>query len=224
MNTLSVLFPFIIVAFFALVAFSIFRSPLDLNISIEKTGSSLFLMLSASWCAFTLKRCYTGKERSLSLYFLGKKIIRREILQKSEIRKRQEKVSSAGIGLDTVVQTLPLGLDIHRFMRAIFRHLMIRKIEGTFTFGLRNPAETGMIFGCFSAIRPLLVPCNRISLSMRPVFDKEILEGRIIAECRISQPLFIPVLMLRLAMRPHARRLIQRSITQRGGISVCTCP
>jgi hypothetical protein len=104
-------------------------------------------------------------------------------------------------------------------MRAILRHLSIRKIEGAFTVGLQNPADTGVAFGFFSAVRPLLVPCNRISLSMIPVFDREILEGHVRADFRISHPLFIPVLMLRLAMKPEARHLIRSVSSRKAGIA-----
>jgi hypothetical protein len=216
---LSILFPFIIIASLALVAFFIYRSPLDLQMVMERTSASTALMLSASWSALTVKSTYTGGEGSLSLFFLGKMVIRREISQKTETRKRQERISGSSIGLEPVLQILPLGSDMIRFMKAILRHLSIRKIEGAFTVGLQNPADTGVVFGFFSAIRPLLFPCNRISLSITPVFDREILEGHIMADFRISQPLFIPVLMLRLAMKPGARRLIRRVSSHTAGIA-----
>jgi hypothetical protein len=216
---LSILFPCIIIAFLALVAFLIYRAPLDLQIVLERTSTSTALMLSASWSAFTVKSTYAGGEGSLSLFFLKKKVIRREISQIPEIRKRREKVSGSSLGLEPVLQILPLGPDLIRFMRAILRHLSIRKIEGAFTVGLQNPADTGVVFGFFSAIRPLLFPCDRISLSMKPVFDREILECHGMADFRISQPLFIPVLLLRLAMKPHARRLIRSVSSHKAGIT-----
>jgi hypothetical protein len=212
---LSILFPFIIVAFLALVAFFVYRTPLDLQIGMERTGTGTALMLSARWSALTVKSTYTGGVGSLSLDFLGKTLIRRAISQKTEIRKPQERVSGPSIGLEPVLQILPLGSDMIRLMRAILRHLSIRKLEGAFTVGLQNPADTGVIFGLFSAIRPFLFSCNRCSLSMTPVFDREILEGHVTADFRISEPLFIPVLMLRLAMKPHARRLIRRVSSHR---------
>jgi hypothetical protein len=216
---LSILFPFIIVAFLALVAFFIYRSPLDLKIVMERTSTSTALMLSASWSALTVESTYTGGEGSLSLFFLGKMVIRREISQKTEIRKRQERVSGPSIGLEPVLRILPPGSDMVRFMRAILRHLSIRMIEGAFTVGLQNPADTGMVFGFFSAVRPLLFPCTRISLSMTPVFDREILEGRVMADLRIREPLFIPVLVLRLAMKPGTRRLIRKVSSRKAGIA-----
>lgn len=216
---LSILFPFIIIASLALVAFFIYRSPLDLQIAMERTSTSTALMLSASWSALTVKSTYIGGAGSLSLFFLGKMVIRREISQKTEIRKRQERVSGSSLSLEPPLQILPLVSDMIRFMRAILRHLSIRKIEGDFTVGLQNPADTGVVFGFFSAVRPLLFPCNRISLSMTPVFDREILEGQIMADFRISQPLFIPVLMLRLAMKPGTRRLIRKVSSHKEGIA-----
>jgi hypothetical protein len=216
----SVLFPFIIVATLALAAYLIYKCPLDLQIVIERTGTSTILMLSASWSALTLKSTYTGGEGSLSLFFLGKKMVQRDLFQKSEVRKRPERVSGADIGLDLSLQTLPPGSDLIRFLRAISRHLTIRRIEGAFSIGLQNPADTGVLFGCFAAIRPLLIPSDSISLSMNPVFDREILEGHVMADIRISEPLFMPVLMLRMAMTPRARRLIRRVSSRKAGIAV----
>jgi hypothetical protein len=217
MNTLSVIFPFIIVAFLALVAFFVYRSPLDLQIVFDRTSTSTALMLSASWSALTVRSTYTGGGGYLSLFFLGKRLIRREILHKTEILKRQERGAGSHIGLEPVLQILSMGSDMIRFVRAVLRHLSMRRLEGAFTVGLENPADTGMLFGSFSAIRPLLFPCNRISLAITPVFDREVLEGHIMADIRISRPLFIPVLLVRMATRPPARRLIRRVASHTAG-------
>lgn len=216
---LLVLFPFIIVGFLALLAFLIYRSPLDLQIVMERTGTSTVFMVSASWSVLMVKSTYIGRDESVSLFFLGKKIVRRELSKKSGVRKSQERVPGLQIWQDLLLQTLPLGSDVIRFLTALFHHMTLRQIEGTGTIGLQNPADTGMLFGCFSAVRPLVFPCNRISLSMEPVFDREILEGHVMADFRISQPLFIPVLMLRMAMKSPARRLIRRVSSHKAGIA-----
>lgn len=216
---LSVIFPFIIVLFLALVVFFIYRSPLDLQIVMERTGTSTGFRVSASWSVLTAKSTYIGGIGSVSLFFLGKKIIHRELSKKSGVLKSHGIVPGLQILQDHVFQTLLLGSDVLRFLTAIFHHLTVRRIEGTVTVGLRNPADTGILFGCFSAVRSLLFPCNRISLSMKPVFDREILEGHVMADFRISEPLFIPVLMFRLAMKPRARHLIRRVTAHREGIA-----
>jgi hypothetical protein len=216
---LSILFPFIIIASLALVAFLIYRSPLDLQIAMDRTGAGTLLLLSAKWSALSLKSTFSGGEGSLSLFFLGKSIIRRELARKPEVRKSPERVPGVRTGQDLLLQTLPLGPDMIRILKAVFRHLTIRQIEGDFTIGLQNPADTGMLFGGYSAIRPLLLPCHRISLSMKPVFDREILEGHLVADLRFSTPLCIPVLLLRLAAKPHTRRLIRRIASHPAGIA-----
>jgi hypothetical protein len=214
---LSFLFPFIMVAFIALAAFLIYRSPLDMQVVLKRTGTSTVLTLSASWSALTLESAIAGGEGSFSLFFLQKKIIRREVSQKSEVRKRSRTVPELFMGYD-LLQTIAPGWDMIRFLKAVFRHMTLRKIEGTFTVGLQNPADTGVLFGCFSAIRPFLLPCNRITLSIKPVFDREILEGHVMADFRISQPLFIPVLLLRMAMKPGAGHLIRKVSSHTAGI------
>lgn len=216
---LSILLPFIIVASLALVAFLIYRSPLDLQIALEWTGAGTLLLLSARWSALSLKSTFRGGEGSLSLFFLGKRMFRRELAQNPEIRKSPERGTAARTGPDLLLQTLPLVPDMIRILKAIFRHLTIRQIDGDFTIGLPNPADTGMLFGGYSAIRPLLLPCHRISLSMKPVFDREILEGHLVADVRLSRPLCIPVLLLRLAVKPRTRSLIRRFASHTAGIA-----
>jgi hypothetical protein len=216
---LLILFPFIIVGFLALLVFLIYRSPLDLKIVMERTGTSSGVIVSASWSVLTVESTYIGGIGFVSLFFLGKKIVRRELSKKSGVLKSQEKVPGLQSWKDLLLQTLPLGSDVIRFLTAIFHHVTIRQIEGAVTIGLRNPADTGMLFGCFSAVQPLLSPCNRISLSIKPVFEREILEGHVMADFRISHPLFIPVLLLRMAMKPHARRLIRGVSAHKAGIA-----
>jgi len=70
---LLVLFPFIIVGFLALLAFLIYRSPLDLQIVMERTGTSTVFMVSASWSVLMVKSTYIGRDGSVSLFSLEKK-------------------------------------------------------------------------------------------------------------------------------------------------------
>jgi len=215
---LSILLPFILVASLALVAFLIYRSPLDLQIALDWNGAGTLLLLSARWSAFSLKSTFRGREGSLCLSFLGKRIFRRERARKPEVRKSSGSVPGLYTGPDLLLQIPPLVPDMIRILKAVLRHLTIRQIEGDFTIGLRNPADTGMLFGGYAAIRPLLLPCHRISLSMKPVFDRQILEGYLVADLRLNRPLCIPVLLLRLAAKPRTRRLIRRVASQTAGI------
>ncbi len=66
--------------------------------------------------------------------------------------------------------------------------------------GIASPAVTGLLYGCFCAVRPLLMLTDHISLFLEPAFDCEVLEGRCRSELQISYMIVIPILMIRLMM------------------------
>jgi hypothetical protein len=109
----------------------------------------------------------------------------------------------------TALGLLRYGPGLARIVRAMIRHLTVRKIEGDLVLGLRNPADTGIIYGFFSAVRPLIQLDERVSHSLQPAFDREVFTGRLTADLRIERPLVIPVLVFTCILLPGRFRMIR---------------
>ena len=82
--------------------------------------------------------------------------------------------------------------------------MTFQEIRGNMVVGFRNPAETGIFYGWYSALLPILM-VSRISLDVTPVFDRQVLEGNIMAKVRIDRPLVLVAAMARLYMDRDVR-------------------
>ncbi len=118
---LSILFPFIIIASLALVAFLIYRSPLDLQIAMERTGASTALMLSAKLvCTHSSKARLAGERDRSPCFFLGKALSGENLPENQKSGKARKEYPELRTGQDLLLQTLPLGPDMIRILKASF--------------------------------------------------------------------------------------------------------
>jgi hypothetical protein len=206
-----VLIPLILVIILATVIFIIFMTPLDLCILASRRSGPVALSLSACWSVFGLGYSYTKKGGRVHILLSGRSIYNREI---SEASKASLKIRKPGteirtlISLICIIQALMPG--ILRILRALKRHGRFRRFSCDLLFGTGRPAETGLIFGIFSAMRPILMISPRVSLSLEPVFDKEILEGDCRIDFRLNRPLVIISLILRLVLSPGTWRILKK--------------
>jgi hypothetical protein len=66
----------------------------------------------------------------------------------------------------------------------------LEEIAGRMKVGFMDPAETGILYGWYCAILPVL-SCTRVSLDITPVFDRQVLEGEVMARVKIDRPLLV---------------------------------
>ena len=206
-----VLIPLILAIILAIVAFIMYITPLDLCIFVSRRSGLVSLSLSAYWSIFGLGYSYTQRGGRVHLLMSGKSVYTRDI---SQAPKSALKIQRPGTGVRTlfsqicIIQALMPG--IMRIIRALKRHGRFRRLSCNLVLGTGSPAETGLIFGIFSAMRPILMISPRVSLSLEPVFDKEILEGDCRIDLRLNRPLIIVSLILRLVLSPGTWRILKK--------------
>jgi len=200
----AALLPFVITGCAAAVALLLYRTPLDLQVLLEQHDGPARIAATAQWSFLAVRGVMCEGSASLSLCISGKVVVEQLISPTPGVRPGEQRPGAA----------LDLGLlryspGIARIARALIRHLAIRKIEGNIMLGLRNPADTGIIYGFFSAVRPLIQMDKRVSLSLQPAFDREVFTGRLTADLRIERPLVIPVLVFTCILLPGRFRMIR---------------
>lgn len=206
-----VLIPLILVIILAVIAFIVFMTPLDLHVAASRRTGSVFLSLSACWSIFGLVYSYTQGEGRVLLLMSGKSIYSSEI---SQAPKGVLKIQRPETGVRNlfsqicIIQALLPG--ILRIIRALKRHGRFRRFSCNLVLGTGSPAETGLIFGIFSAVRPILMISPRVSLSLEPVFGEETLEGDCRIDLRLNRPLIIISLILRLVLSPGTWRILKK--------------
>ena len=88
--------------------------------------------------------------------------------------------------------------DLISFAGAAVRSLSFRRLDCRAVVGLSGPAETGMLYGYYWAVKPLLCSNGRTSLEMVPDFTKEHLEGHFELDARIACPFNLVARLARL--------------------------
>jgi hypothetical protein len=211
-----VLIPLIIAIILAIVAFIIFMTPLDLSVIASKRSGPASLSLIARWSIFGLGYSYTQKAGHMQLLMSGKSIYSREI---SPGPKGALKIRRSGAEVRTMISQIciiqALLPGILRILRPLKRHGRFRSLCCNLVLGTGSPVETGLIFGIFSAVRPILMISPRVSLSLEPVFNKEILEGDCRVDLRLNRPFIVISLILRLVLSPGMWRILKKC--QSGG-------
>lgn len=84
-----------------------------------------------------------------------------------------------------LVRYLPLVMHL---IQVFFRHFRIGKLSGDIRFGAGDPVTTGIVYGYYHAIRPL-VTGNICSFTLVPDFESLTIEGGASAEILITRPL-----------------------------------
>ncbi|UWP59677.1 DUF2953 domain-containing protein [Ruminococcus gauvreauii] len=87
--------------------------------------------------------------------------------------------------------------------KSLLRHLIPRRAKGYIKFGFDDPALTGQALG----VCGLIVPLYKTKLQVIPVFDQEILEGRIVLGGHI-----LGVVLLRLGWRVYRSKSVKKTI------------
>ena len=88
--------------------------------------------------------------------------------------------------------------DLISIARATFRSVSFRRLDCRAVIGLSGPAETGMLYGFFWAVKPLICRNGRTNLELVPDFTKEHIEGRLELDARISRPFNLVARLARL--------------------------
>jgi len=198
-----VLIPFILIAILALIAYLIFTIPLQLSLLIEHAGGSAVLMILAGWSIMCLKISSVNGKGSIELLFSGKSIYRKAIKPPAGA-EIQEGAMNIRVAI-SLIQSIPdLWPGILRILKALKRHTRLQRLVCSLLLGTGSPATTGLIFGVFSAVRPFLMFSDRVSLSLEPVFDHEVLEGK----CRLDMVLRYPLVIIALTLRLFISRRI----------------
>ncbi|OPX66793.1 MAG: hypothetical protein A4E37_01783 [Methanoregulaceae archaeon PtaB.Bin056] len=113
--------------------------------------------------------------------------------------------------IQTAVKYLP---EIISFARTTLRSLSFKRLDCRAVVGLSGPAETGMLYGYFWAVRPLLCRNGRTNLELIPDFTKEHLEGHLELDAGISYPFTLVARLARLYLlfqeekRSHKERMV----------------
>jgi len=161
--------------------------PVNINFRLEKGESLTRRVTSIVWGAVGI--AYTDRDKASETRYLlfGQTIIRRRKEKKPKERPKIEKGQIAKF-MRLLYEVMPHFIN---FIKTLVKHTSIRDVQCDARFGLSDPANTGILFGYFTALKSVLQPIERLRISLTPVFDKQTLEGRFSIILRIKYPIRI---------------------------------
>jgi hypothetical protein len=215
------LIPVILIAVLAGVALLILIVPLDLSFLIEFAGGSAVLATIAVWSILFLKISYREGNGILEIGFLGIPLYRKVIVPGPPSVPEAPEWAADVRAVPSLIQAISVLLPgIIRIFRTLKRLTRFRRLSCDLLLGTGSPAVTGLIFGAFSAVRPLLMVSERVSLSFQPVFDREVMEGTCRIDLRIRYPMIVIALLFRFVLSREFRSSMTGIRKKRAGAAL----
>jgi hypothetical protein len=165
-----------------------------------------YALFQASWAGIGARVWKEGQEVRVEYLFLGI-----TVLTRATGDRETEPPFPPGKGRErppafTLLRTfLRVARPLMGFAARVIRATTFQELRANLLVGLHDPASTGLLYGCFCALSPLLAG-DRLSVQVDPVFDRQVFEGEIRARLRTDRPLLLAVAMAGLLLDPDVRR------------------
>jgi hypothetical protein len=194
----------ILAALLLLIIVALYVIPARITGFFRAAGGEILASAALSWCGISLVFSLEHREPVLTVRWLRWDVMRRSL--RGEERRPGETPSRGWR------PSLP---DMLRLIGEVAGSLSFSRFRGQLLLGLAGPAATGRLYGYWTALRYAVPADDRISFTLTPVFDREILEGEGELVLLLHRPLRIILEMLGVLAR--ARRRGERSPAGAGG-------
>jgi hypothetical protein len=188
-----------------LILLSLFFIPVIARIALGKTSESGYYLVQASWGWIGARTRAEGGESRQELLLgdhpLFTKTAKAEEGRAPEVGEEPRRTAPPA---SRALHLLRLIRPLSHLGGKILHSMTLEEIRGRMKVGFQEPAQTGILFGWYCAILPALAG-SRVSLEVTPVFDREVLEGEIMARVRIDRPLLLILATARLFLDRDVR-------------------
>jgi len=182
-----------------LIVLTLYFIPVIAQIALGKTPESGYVLLQASWGLIGARtRMERGESRQE--FLIGERS-----LYTRTVKDRKPKKPSFSI--QKVFCLLQLVPSLFHLLGKLLNTMTFQELRGNLVVGFQNPAETGIFYGWYFAVLPVLVG-SRVSLAVTPVFDRQVLEGEVMTKVRVDRPLLLILTMAKLYMDPDVRNAL----------------
>ncbi len=173
----------IILAFLALV---MLLSPVKISINSTKAGGKIDGFFSVGWIVFLFR--YALKDKQTDILIFGKVVSRQPYKEKPPIPEEKEKQRKRK--KPHLEDVLYLPVPILRIIKEIIYAFRLKYLDIDITFGLEDPAHTGIITGILHSIFGFLRAGKNIRWTAD--FTKPILDWDMKAEVAVTPISLLP--------------------------------
>jgi hypothetical protein len=205
---------FILLFSITAVVLVLYLIPLDIRFKIEHYGQITHISGLTAWGIFGVSARYQGAEPLIGVTLAGRTVFEKPILKAPSVSvipsgPEEFPEKTAGLSFEKISGGLPETLPyLKKIIRASIRACSVKKLDCDLVIGLSGAAETGKFFGAWSAVRPLLLFFPVVSISVLPVFDRTVFEGRCELRMQVRRPADILVHVIRLMTSAGVRGIM----------------
>jgi hypothetical protein len=166
--------------------------------------------VSITWLIFCVRQVYTaGMTRTDVIAAQHILWSNRQEKDDDHVRASEPASSWELKNLMQILLLMPqLAGPVVQFWCRLFRLVCINSVRGTMRIGLADPVISGMVYGWYCAVRPLLA-YSRIFLDITPVFDRSVLAMELEMRWDLRHPLMLAIYGWRL----YRNRDVQEAIS-----------
>ena len=193
--------------------------PFRFSLSFQTRESETKGILLGSWFIFGLEMLVSGKDQQVSVVVGGARLVTRPLSSFMAPKKESGEVGPGPGQVPGIISSLLRlqGPVLEAFLDLV-RHTRLDYIRGAARIGLGDPSATGMVYGLYRAMIPLL-PGDRINFTMVPEFNGEVCEIDISARFHITCPFLVLVNAVKIAKHPSARRVMKTMRKKPGDVT-----
>ncbi|MDD1716049.1 MAG: DUF2953 domain-containing protein [Methanolinea sp.] len=190
----------------ALCILFVFRIPLRFRVRAEHREDMTLVSAALSWWVIGVRASWSGGPLRLALEAGERAILVREIPIPTA-RTTPERPGTPGkeesIYPPQLTGMLPYA---GQFLHILSCSVSLEKMDLRLTFGLGRAADTGRLFGWYSAVRPLILLSRRVSMEVTPDFSRVVAEGSLDVGFRLDRPMEFGIRMGRLFLQMQDAR------------------
>lgn len=175
------------------VVLCLYAVPLRIRMRTEFATGVRRASMSVTWLCLGIRGTLNNGTRgfqvllgnhALPLPFIGRDRLAGDLRRGCPDRSGQETGSVPAL----IRSAVPLIPEILSFLRSLSQSFSFDLLECQAVVGLCGPAETGMLYGYFWALKSIFCSSRRFHLEMVPDFTRERLEGHLDLEGSIRYP------------------------------------
>ena len=197
----------VIIIIFVFLALVMLLSPVTISVNSTRAGGKIYGFFSMGWIIFLFR--YELKDRQTDILVFGKNVVRLPNKEKPPMHMEKEKHRGIKKPMPHPEEILDISGPMLRLIKELIYAFRLKYLDIDITFGLSDPAHTGIITGILHSIFGCLRAGKNIKWTVD--FTKPILEWDMKAQVAIT-PISILLPIVRFITKRQVFRAGMRFI------------
>jgi hypothetical protein len=138
-----------IIIILAVIALVLLLSPITISINSTRTGGKIFGFFSLRWIIFLFR--YAFKEKQTEILVFGRRVALSRYKEKPEIKQKEGEIKKSR-KMPQIEDIFYLSRQILRLLKDLIYSFRLKNLDINITFGLEDPAHTGIMTGFLHSI------------------------------------------------------------------------